>query len=213
MFLFDEPLSNLDAKLRVQMRVEISQLHSQLAATMIYVTHDQVEAMTMGDRIVVMKDGIVHQVADPITLYDDPADKFVAGFIGTPPMNFIDGKVTGTNGSLEFVATSGLGIPLPAGTHEKLGAYRDKAITLGIRPEDVGSMLAEQNPNAPRLRARLNVLEPMGSESYLYLSVGENQVISRADSHKQFQVGTEIDVPIVIEKARYFDSESEKRIV
>lgn len=211
-FLFDEPLSNLDAKLRVQMRVEISQLHGQLEATMIYVTHDQVEAMTMGDRIIVMRDGIVHQVADPITLYDDPADKFVAGFIGTPPMNFIDGKVTGTNGSLQFVANTGLGIPLPGGTHDKLGSYREKQVILGIRPEDVGSVLAEKDPNAPRLKAKLNVLEPMGSESYLYLSIGDNQVISRADSHKQFKVGTEIDLPIVIDKARYFDSESEKRI-
>jgi len=211
-FLFDEPLSNLDAKLRVQMRVEISQLHSQLDATMIYVTHDQVEAMTMGDRIVVMKDGIVHQVADPITLYDDPADRFVAGFIGTPPMNFFEGRLTGSNGSLAFVAEGGLTLPAPAGIGDKLAAYRDKPITLGLRPEDVGSALAEQHAG-PQLRARVDVVEPMGSESYVYLTVGGTSFISRADSHKQFQVGTEIAMPVFMDKARFFDAESEKRIV
>ncbi len=211
-FLFDEPLSNLDAKLRVQMSVEISQLHSQLSATMIYVTHDQVEAMTMGDRIVVMKDGIVHQVADPLTLYDDPADKFVAGFIGTPPMNFFSGHLTGSNGSTSFTAEGGISLPVPTGVSQSLSSYREKPVVMGIRPEDIGSLRAEQATDSPRLRARVNVVEPMGSESYVHLNAGGSDFISRADPHKEVQVGADVEIPLVIEKARFFDAESDKRI-
>ena len=150
-FLFDEPLSNLDAKLRIQMRVEISQLHNRLESTMIYVTHDQVEAMTMGTRICVMKDGLIQQVDDPITLYDSPANLFVAGFIGTPPMNFFKGVVEAEGEQLTFAANSGFRMPVPTRQRELVGPYSGKQIVLGIRPEDIGSPAAEQLTGAPRI--------------------------------------------------------------
>ncbi len=212
-FLFDEPLSNLDAKLRVQMRVEISQLHNQLAATMIYVTHDQVEAMTMGSRIVVMKDGFIQQVADPITLYDSPANLFVAGFIGTPPMNFFPGRVVGENGELAFRADSGFVLPVPPPKVEAVAPYTDKPVTLGIRPEDIGSAAAESLPDAPKITATVDVIEPMGSESYVYLHTGENSFISRVDAHRKFAIGTEAAPAVFIDKAQFFDPETEERIV
>jgi len=212
-FLFDEPLSNLDAKLRVQMRVEISQLHGQLDATMIYVTHDQVEAMTMGDRIVVMKDGIVHQVADPITLYDQPADKFVAGFIGTPPMNFFDGSVQSENGELWFKGDGGNDLLIQESHRSVMDAYMGKKMVLGVRPEDIGSNMAEQIENAPTIKATVGVVEPMGSESYVHLSDGIHSFVSRADAHKQYRTGDTVEMPILASKTHYFDPETEKTLV
>ena len=211
-FLFDEPLSNLDAKLRVQMRVEINQLHDQLAATMLYVTHDQTEAMTMGDRIVVMRDGLVLQVADPLTLYDDPADMFVAGFIGTPPMNFAHGQIAGSGADMQFTAEGGIQMPVPAHARQGLAAYHGKPVTLGIRPEDIGSTRASQDPTMPKLKARVDVIEPMGSEAFIYLSAGKSRFIARTDPHRQFHTGENVELPVFIEKARFFDTQSEKRI-
>jgi len=211
-FLFDEPLSNLDAKLRVQMRVEISQLHNQLGATMIYVTHDQVEAMTLGNRIVVMKDGLIQQVADPITLYDSPANTFVAGFIGTPPMNFFAGRVLADNGQLAFAADSGFDVPVPAAKADAVAAYADKPITLGIRPEDIGSAAAEALPGAPKIAATVEVIEPMGSESYVYLRAGQTSFISRVDAHRQFAIGADAAPAVFIDKVQFFDPETENRI-
>ena len=210
-FLFDEPLSNLDAKLRVQMRVELSRLHDQLGATMVYVTHDQIEAMTMGDRIVVMKDGIIHQVADPLALYDFPADRFVAGFIGTPPMNFFQGRICGRNGGLVVDGPGGFVLPVPDSCKPALAAYRDKPVTLGLRPEDVGSSAGAQ-AGAGRIRAKVDVIEPMGSESYVYLNTGNESFISRADPHQKFEVGKETDLPVRMAKAHFFDTVTEKRI-
>jgi multiple sugar transport system ATP-binding protein len=210
-FLFDEPLSNLDAKMRVQMRVEISKLHNQLQTTMIYVTHDQAEAMTMGDRIVVMKDGVVQQVADPIELYDNPANKFVAGFIGTPPMNFLEGTIS-NNGSLSFNEGS-CEIALPDAWKDKLAGHNGKKATFGIRPEDVGSLQAENIEGAPKIKAKVEVTEPMGSETYVYLNTGPNSFISRVDAHKRIHVGDELELPLVIEKAHVFDADSEEVVV
>ena len=212
-FLFDEPLSNLDAKLRVQMRVEISQLHNHLGATMIYVTHDQIEAMTMGNRIVVMKDGFIQQVADPITLYDSPANLFVAGFIGTPPMNFFPGRIAGADVGLSFIADSGFEMPVPAAKRDMMAPYTDKRVTLGIRPEDIGSAAAEALPGAPKIVATVNVIEPMGSESYIYLRVGEAAFISRVDAHQTFTIGAEAAPAVFVDKVQFFDPETEKRIV
>ena len=211
-FLFDEPLSNLDAKLRVQMRVEIKRLHDKLAATMIYVTHDQVEAMTMGDRIVVMKDGDILQVADPIALYDRPGDKFVAGFIGTPPMNFFGGTLVAEGGGLAFKADGGFSLPVAAERRAALGAHAGKPVTMGLRPEDIGSTAARQLQGAPCIRAKVDVIEPMGAESFIYLTTGKSNFISRADSHQMFHVGAEVDLPVFIGKAHYFDGATEKRI-
>ncbi|HSC71982.1 MAG TPA: sn-glycerol-3-phosphate ABC transporter ATP-binding protein UgpC, partial [Candidatus Methylomirabilis sp.] len=143
-FLFDEPLSNLDAKLRVAMRAELKKLHDRLQATVVYVTHDQVEAMTMGDRIVIMKDGLIQQVGAPLEVYAAPQNQFVAGFIGSPAMNFIPCTITAQDGNLFFKAP-GLSLPAPAGKAKALAAYRDKAVTLGVRPED----LHEATPQDP----------------------------------------------------------------
>jgi multiple sugar transport system ATP-binding protein len=211
-FLFDEPLSNLDAKLRVQMRVEISRLHAKLGATMIYVTHDQVEAMTMGDRIVVMKDGLIQQEADPITLYDVPANRFVAGFIGTPPMNFFEGRVITEGGTLRVALTNGQHMPVPTAYGAVLAAFRNKPVTVGIRPEDIGSAMAEQEPGAPRLNATVEVVEPMGSESYVHLKAGEDAFISRVDAHKRFEVGAQASPAVFLDKVHFFDAETERRI-
>jgi len=210
-FLFDEPLSNLDAKMRVQMRVEISRLHNRLDATMIYVTHDQTEAMTMGDRIVVMKDGLIQQVADPITLYDKPANRFVAGFIGTPPMNFFDGTVA-ADGGLRFVEPT-FSLPLPEAWKTVVGPYVGRKMVFGIRPEDVGSAAADRSADAPRFKAKVDVIEPMGSESYVYLSTGSNTFISRVDAHRTVRTGETVEVAVLMAKAHLFDAETETTVV
>ncbi len=211
-FLLDEPLSNLDAKLRVQMRVEIRQLHRRLGATMIYVTHDQVEAMTMGDRIVVMKDGLMQQVADPMTLYESPANKFVAGFIGMPPMNFLEGRIDRLDGRAVLITDGGLKLPLPTAKAETLAQCVGRSITLGLRPEHLGSTAAEQAPDAPRIEARVDVIEPMGAESYVYLSVNGQTLVGRVDPQRKFQIGQTAQVPLLIDKAHFFDTATETAI-
>ncbi|MDA3839387.1 MAG: sn-glycerol-3-phosphate ABC transporter ATP-binding protein UgpC [Candidatus Delongbacteria bacterium] len=205
-FLFDEPLSNLDAKLRTQMRTEIKKLHSRLDATMIYVTHDQTEAMTMGDRIVVMKDGIIQQVDDPLTLYNKPVNKFVAGFIGMPQMNFFDGIYENST----FKSNDGINIDLGASVTSLSNGQK---IILGIRPEDIGSLTARQNENNPYLKGKIEVIEPLGSETYLYLSCGDHEVISRIESGiDHYKIGDEVSFPINISKVHLFDIETKKRI-
>ena len=178
-FLFDEPLSNLDAKLRVQMRVELKRLHERLETTAIYVTHDQVEAMTLGSRVVVMKDGWVQQVGEPLEIYSKPANKFVAGFIGSPAMNFLPVTVSETNGST-FLETTGLRTKVPAEKANALKAYKGQPLTLGIRPEDlrVGSG-ADSSDLA--FDAVVEVVEPLGSEILLNVSVGGQSVVCRVE--------------------------------
>jgi len=211
-FLFDEPLSNLDAKLRIQMRVEISRLHRQLGATMIYVTHDQVEAMTMGQRIVVMKDGIVQQVADPITLYDKPVNRFVAGFIGTPPMNFIEGTVRNRGGVLQFEGDGGVVLPLPEKARVVTASSIDRQVIMGIRPEDIGSPVAEQRPGMPRIKAMVEVVEPMGFESYIHMRAGGVGFVVRAGSRHSFIAGKEANPAVLVDKALFFEPVTEKTI-
>jgi len=212
-FLFDEPLSNLDAKLRVQMRVEISRLHNQLGATMIYVTHDQVEAMTLGNRIVVMRDGVAQQIADPVSLYDEPVNRFVAGFIGTPPMNFMEGRINESGGLLAFVSDAGFSLPVPEGLlSRRLAGYKDRNIIAGIRPEDIGSRAAEDGSGHPRIRATIEVIEPIGSESYVYYRVGGVSFVSRVDSHKRLRVGECHETAVCAGKVHYFDPVTEIRI-
>lgn len=211
-FLFDEPLSNLDAKMRVQMRVELSRLHKQLQATMIYVTHDQIEAMTMGTRIVVMKDGEVQQVDAPIDLYDNPVNRFVAGFIGTPPMNFLTGTIAQNNGTLRFEEGS-FGIDLPAEWKEKAAPYNGKSVTLGIRPEEIGSTLAEANENAQLIKGHVDVTEPMGAETYVHVNTGKNKFIARVDAHREFMVGDEATLRTTLIKSHLFDDDTEQTIV
>src|SRR5579871_243850 len=168
-FLFDEPLSNLDAKLRVQMRVELKKLHLRLGTTAIYVTHDQVEAMTLGDRVVVMRDGVVQQVGEPLELYNQPANRFVAGFIGSPAMNFAAVTVTESNGSL-IAESSGLRIKLPDETAQRLRGQAGREITMGIRPEDLHISTAA-DPAELGFEAVVEVIEKLGSEILLDVAV------------------------------------------
>ena len=211
-FLFDEPLSNLDAKMRVQMRTEISKLHTKLQTTMIYVTHDQVEAMTMGDRIVVMKDGYIQQVAAPTDLYDNPNNAFVAGFIGTPPMNFYDSVLHRSADGL-VIDEGTFKLQIPKAWEEKLGAYADKPVIFGIRPEHVGSPTAENTPGAVKIGATVEVVEPMGSESYLYMHTGKSNFIARVDSHRVCHVGETLELALMLDKGHVFDAETTNVIV
>ncbi len=211
-FLFDEPLSNLDAKLRVQMRVELSRLHGKLATTMIYVTHDQVEAMTMGERIVVMKDGEMLQADSPLHLYDHPVKQFVAGFIGTPPMNFFKGRIQARDDAIVFAGPDGMALPVPVEHRAALAPYRDKEVTLGIRPEDVGSASAEQVSGAPRIRATVDVVETMGAESYVHLRLGDTAFISRVDAHRRFRVNETVEAAVDTRKIHFFDPGTENLI-
>ncbi len=210
-FLFDEPLSNLDAKMRVQMRVEISQLHQRLGVTMIYVTHDQVEAMTMGQRIVVMKDGRIQQVDAPLRLYDHPANRFVAGFIGTPPMNMLEGVLRGEGRTWRFEG-AGVNLPIPAEGCEGLAAYGDRAMVMGLRPEEIGAPMIEAVPDAPRFQAQVEVVEQMGSESYVYLRVGGAKLVCRMDAHRLLRVGDTITPAVGMSRARFFDPQSGLRV-
>ncbi len=207
-FLFDEPLSNLDAKLRVQMRTEISKLHHQLGATMIYVTHDQVEAMTMGDRIVVMKDGFIQQIAAPLHLYNHPVNRFVAGFIGSPAMNFVEGKMEGGDAP-RFVAAGNAFTLTPAlSDQELLRKYTGKSITLGIRPENIS--LGEMGEG--RVPLTLDVVEPMGNEIFLYGKSGEHAIVARVNPTTKPQPGQTVYAHLDGDKLHYFDSETELAI-
>jgi len=212
-FLFDEPLSNLDAKMRVQMRAEISKLHTKLQATMIYVTHDQVEAMTMGDRIVVMKDGFIQQVADPIRLYDYPENKFVAGFIGSPPMNFMNSKVISENGGI-WVDSGAFKVKVTDEQAKHLEAYLGKEVTFGVRPEHIQDInnVPDADPTTC-ISALVDVIEPMGAETFLYLTSGDHSFIAKVDGHEQCRVGDNIDLTLEMSRAHYFDIETEKVII
>ncbi|MCC5790266.1 MAG: sn-glycerol-3-phosphate ABC transporter ATP-binding protein UgpC [Opitutales bacterium] len=214
-FLFDEPLSNLDAKMRVGMRTEISKLHARLATTMIYVTHDQIEAMTMGDRICVMKDGDIMQVADPLTIYDTPANMFVAGFIGTPPMNFLHGTLRKKEGKVVFVEDNPENTPISFTLNETLSrrgaSYIDRKIVFGIRAEDINDLLTVTNPNPETtVEARVEISEPMGSETYLYLDSGAHSFTARVNSSDKFAINSSIKINLDLTKAQLFDPESEE---
>ncbi|WP_417642179.1 ABC transporter ATP-binding protein [Enterobacter kobei] len=204
-FLMDEPLSNLDAKLRVQMRAEISKLHQKLNTTMIYVTHDQTEAMTMATRIVIMKDGIIQQVGAPKTVYNHPANMFVAGFIGSPSMNFIRGTIDGN----QFI-TETLKLTIP---QDKLSALQasgcqHKAVVMGIRPEDIHPQHHEENCVA----ARISVAELTGAEFMLYSTVGGHELVVRAGAVNDYHAGDNINIYFDMHKCHFFDAETEQAI-
>lgn len=212
-FLFDEPLSNLDAKMRVQMRTEIHKLHIRLQTTIIYVTHDQIEAMTMGDRIAVMKDGLLQQVADPITVYDHPKNKFVAGFIGSPPMNFMRGKIVKKESRLYFDEGK-VYVKLVDDMRQKLSAYIDKEIVFGIRSEDIyDKLFVSEAPPENVVKVNCEVYEPMGSEVYLYLNTGKHTFIARVGAHNRPKVNQEMDLVFDMSKVHFFDKDSEETIV
>ena len=213
-FLFDEPLSNLDAKLRVQMRAEISKLHSRLEATMIYVTHDQVEAMTMGDRIVVMKDGLIQQIDAPLNLYDNPVNQFVAGFIGSPSMNFISGRlVSGGNGMLAFEEGK-VQIQLPSSYNDQLRDHIDREVTLGIRPEDIHDPdTIGKGVETAEIKAIVEVVEPMGSEVFLYLTTGKSSFVARVDPLHMPVVDQEVRLAVEVDKAHFFDEDTLESLI
>jgi len=212
-FLFDEPLSNLDAKLRVQMRTEIHKLHIRLQTTMIYVTHDQVEAMTMGDRIAVMKNGVLQQVADPISVYDHPKNKFVAGFIGSPPMNFMNGKILKKNGKFYFDEGK-IKVKIVEDMFDKVVAYIGREITLGIRSEDIyDKLFVSDAPPENVVTITCEVVEPMGSEVYLYLNTGRHTFIARVGAHDKPMVNQDMDLVFDMSKVHFFDKDTEETIV
>jgi len=223
-FLFDEPLSNLDAKMRVQMRTEIIKLHQSLQATMIYVTHDQVEAMTMGTRIVVMdavlnpetgqKEGVIQQVDAPLNLYNHPANMFVAGFLGSPPMNFLQGTLHKDGENLIFKEARGGAVELNLGVRPAARAYAGREVTLGVRPENC--LLAEQGkPRSPgSFQAVVEVVEPMGAETFFYLQTGSATIISRSHALvDQREAGHRLVFEIDADKTHLFDPTSGLRIV
>ena len=213
-FLMDEPLSNLDAKLRVQMRIEISKLHQRLGATIIYVTHDQTEAMTLGTRIVVMKDGVVQQVDTPLKLYNQPCNLFVAGFIGSPQMNFTDSKTVVKGKTTWNYRYGPYSIKLPPAKAKKLieGGYAGKTVILGIRPEDVhdSQMYIEVSPNSV-IESTIKVYELLGAEVYLYFDVEGFPMTARVAAHDS-KNGDRVKFAMDVEKIHVFDKETEKCI-
>jgi multiple sugar transport system ATP-binding protein len=203
-FLFDEPLSNLDAKLRVQMRAEISKLHKKLNTTIIYVTHDQVEAMTMGDRIAVLHDGIIQQVDTPLNLYDHPKNMFVAGFIGSPSMNFIKGRLK--KDSTIYFDAPGMSLPVPQQFHDKLKNHLDQEVMMGIRPENIK---IDQKANT---KATVEVVEPMGNEIIFFCNIADNRFLLREEERILTNPGEIVPVSFKLQYAHFFDLKTEESI-
>lgn len=213
-FLMDEPLSNLDAKLRVQMRAEIRKLHHRIQTTVIYVTHDQTEAMTMGDRIVVMRDGVIQQADTPQTVYNHPSNMFVAGFIGSPAMNFLRGELVEDGGAIYFRGPE-VSIKLPEGRYASLRKAEvvGKTVVLGVRPEDLHNdeMFLTTYPDAV-LNATVEVVEHMGSELFIHVSVAGQMLIARVNSRYEFHPGGALKLAVDLNKIHIFDAETEETI-
>ena len=225
-FLMDEPLSNLDAKMRVQTRAEISKLHQRLQTTMVYVTHDQVEAMTMGSRISVMKDGLLQQVDTPRNIYNNPANMFVAGFVGSPPMNFITMNVEQTDDTLHLTnADTAIDQPIrlrvPIRYKGALEPYTGKSIIFGLRPQDIHdarfsqSMLDEGDDpeDFARVKTKVDVVEPMGSEINLYLLAGQTSLLANVDPRTEVEPGYALDVSLNMDRMHAFDPETQVSLI
>ncbi len=212
-FLFDEPLSNLDAKLRVLMRAQIHKLRMRLQTTFVYVTHDQTEALTLGDRIVVMKDGKMQQCADPMTIYDKPANKFVASFLGMPPINLMEGTIIKKERKYYFDEGK-FQVKVVEEMYKKLMPYEGKKVIFGIRAENIYDRLfvSEAAPDNT-VRAVCEVVEPLGSEVYLHLNSGKNVFIARVGAHNRPDVNRDMDIVFDMSKVYFFDCETEKTIV
>lgn len=212
-FLFDEPLSNLDAKMRVSMRAEISKLHERLQATMIYVTHDQVEAMTMGDRICVMNEGEIMQIDEPLNLYNRPANLFVASFIGSPAMNFFKGAIVSKEGKCFFEETNeagnGISVPIEGILAEKARDFGGRPIALGIRPEDTRILESGEIGSVCSIAAKTELSEPMGAETFVYLNTGASSFVVKEHSREKLPNGLEVAVAFDPEKIHLFDQDTE----
>ncbi len=198
-FLFDEPLSNLDAKLRVQMRAELSRLHNRLEATMIYVTHDQIEAMTMADRIVVMNNGLIQQTGGPLELYNNPANRFVAGFIGSPPMNFIESGISCRDGRC-FIETDDFRLEIPPSFAEK------GRICYGIRPENL--IVRKPREGEPYINGTVDVVEPLGDETHIYVNSGKIKLLARISSDIKIHPDENVTLVPDMKKSAYFDADT-----
>ena len=212
-FLFDEPLSNLDAKLRVQMRMEIKRLHKQLDATIIYVTHDQVEAMTMGNKIVVLKDGDIQQVDKPIALYNDPANQFVASFIGSPAMNFAKGQIRQEANGLSFEGT-GLHFTLPDAIRPEAEKHINQELILGFRPESIYNPTYEDRVIlTENQEVTVDLTEPIGAETFVYFTVGEGEFCMRSTSGVDYSNGQKIKIGLDISRLYFFDHVNGNRLI
>jgi len=213
-FLFDEPLSNLDAKLRVAMRAEISKLHRRLGATIIYVTHDQVEAMTMASRIFIMNRGALQQSGAPLTVYKHPANQFVAGFVGSPAMNFIEAKLVLEQDQF-WIDADGFKARLPLPLSDRLERYAGRSVIFGVRPEDVATPASgEGNDQGNLLMARADVVETLGAEMFVYLTCGPHSIVARMESSERpLTVGQALEVELKMAKTHLFDKETSQTIV
>jgi multiple sugar transport system ATP-binding protein len=209
-FLYDEPLSNLDAKLRVQMRVELKKIHARVGATAIYVTHDQVEAMTLGDRVVVMKDGVMQQVGEPLELYNVPANRFVAGFIGSPAMNFAKVTIASADGSL-WAGNESLRIKLPPETCARLERHMGTDVTLGVRPEDVRIACAD-NASEESFPAVVEVIEKLGSQVLLDMKLSCGSMVAAVGPKVRAEIGENLRLTLNAEHLHFFDSRSDSAI-
>ena len=213
-FLMDEPLSNLDAKLRVQTRAELIKLHRRLQTTVIYVTHDQVEAMTMGTRIAVLRDGVLQQLDSPQALYDRPANLFVAGFIGSPAMNFFEGKIVGSGDGRLDIQTEWIRLEVPQVRRDQLAPHVGRELVFGIRPEHIYH--AVERPNAPpgqRARVSVEVVESLGAELFVYLEAGSQELTSRMDPANSVSAGEQLEVVFDTQKLHVFDKLTEQAVV
>jgi multiple sugar transport system ATP-binding protein len=213
-FLFDEPLSNLDAKLRVAMRAEISKLHRRLGATIIYVTHDQVEAMTMASRIFIMHRGALQQSGAPLEVYKHPANRFVAGFIGSPAMNFIDATLAREQDTY-VIDAAGFKVRLPEAFYDRLEPYAGRPVVFGVRPEDMAARdAAAGGGNANTLMARADVVETLGAETFVYLTCGPHSIVARMEApERPLEVGQSLEVDLKMPKTHIFDKETSQTII
>ena len=212
-FLFDEPLSNLDAKLRVQMRMELHRLHIRLQSTMIYVTHDQTEAMTLGDRIVVMKDGIIQQIDTPQKVYNSPVNKFVASFIGAPPMNFLEGKII-KKGKLLYFDEGNFRIKIMENMYTVLNKHVDERVTMGIRSEDIyDKLFVSEAPPENIVTMTCEVVEHLGSEVYIHMNTGKHVIVARVSGDANPQINQDMDLVFDTGKIHFFDISTEKTII
>ena len=212
-FLMDEPLSNLDAKLRVQTRAELIRLHERLQATVIYVTHDQMEAMTMGSRIAVLRDGVLQQIGPPQEVYGEPGNLFVAGFIGSPAMNFFDVRLTGSADDM-YVETDTFKLPVPPANRAPYVSYVGQDVVFGVRPEDIfdPAFTPDQVSRDAVMKAKVDVTEPLGSEVYLYMLAGDESFIARVDPRTTAAIGNAFDLVIDMSNMQLFDRSTQEVI-
>ena len=211
LFLFDEPLSNLDAQLRDEMRSEIKRLHQEIGTTMIYVTHDQIEAMTLADRIVLLRDGKIEQAGAPLDLFERPATRYVAGFLGSPAMNFVSARIGALNGQIVLELGGGVQLALPAARGVELASYRDQAVILGIRPEHMSRATeGGSRPGVVRIAITVELVQPTGSRTYITFSMGGSSVVAEVQAHDVHRPGETVDLLVDMNRAVVIDPATDR---